>query len=323
MFSFCKRTSHKRYQNIYNAECPVCKEGKSAGRSKRLFYFPAKNYFYCHNCVRSWRPMEWVREVTGLSLAEIFKKNNEKIGLNINFKHKDKSYNLNQNIITPDLPDDSIDLTDETQVLFYKPNKFISAAQQYCVDRRLLTATNTCGKFFISLTDKVHRNRLIIPFYDDLNKISCYQTRALTTNQFPKYLTKFGEKTVFGLNNITEEIPYIFIFEGPIDSMFVKNGVAVASFSPTEKQTMQINSLIGYKLIYVFDNDKNNKQTSKKIESHIKSGKTVFVWPKEFLKFKDFNEVCCKLKINEIPWNFIVNNSYSGPEALIKQKLLK
>jgi hypothetical protein len=41
------------------------------------------------------------------------------------------------------------------------------------------------------------------------------------------------------------------------------------------------------------------------------------------MKFKDFNEVCCSLELDEIPWKFVVKNSAQGQEAFIKQKLLK
>jgi len=105
--------------------------------------------------------------------------------------------------------------------------------------------------------------------------------------------------------------------------MFVRNGVAMASLAPTEKQLQQLSNLIGFELIFVFDNDKNNKQTAKKIEKYIKDKKKIFIWPKEFSRFKDFNEICCSLELDEIKWKFIVKNTAAGPEALIKQKLLK
>jgi len=319
-FSYCKRPIHKKYQNVFNAECPVCKEGKSAGRSRRLFYFPSKQYFYCHNCSKSWRPFEWIKEVTSFTVPEIIKKNNEKSGEVIKYI---KSTPVIKDLVIPDLPEGSVDLLDPTQIEFYKDNKFVKLALDYCQNRRLFTAINKCKRFFVSLEDKVHKNRLVIPFYDDNGKVVCYQTRALTQNQFPKYLTKFGEKELFGINNVVSDIPYVFVFEGPIDSMFVKNGVAMASLAPTEKQLQQLNNLINFEQIYVFDNDKNNKQTSKKIEKYIKEGKKIFIWPKEFAKFKDFNEICCSLELDEVSWKFLVKNSAKGNEALIKQKLLK
>ncbi len=318
-FSYCKRPLHKKYQNVYNAECPVCKEGKSSGRSRRLFYFPHKQYLYCHNCAKSWKPFEWVKEVTALTVPEIIKKNNERaVGYTKFVRHSEPKL---QNVVVPDLPEDSIDLTNNTQLEFYKDNGIVNKALEYCKQRLLFEATNSCKKFFVSLNDRIHKNRLIIPFLNKEGKITCYQTRALLQNQTPKYLTKFGEKELFGLNNICEEIPYVFVFEGPIDSMFVKNGVAMTSLTPTERQSQQLQQLIGYEQIYVFDNDKNNKQVNKKILKFIKEGKRVFLWPKDFDKFKDVNEVCTNLNLNEVSWKFIVKNSFKGQEAEIKFKL--
>ncbi len=317
-YSYCKRPLHKKYQNVFNAECSVCKEGKSVGKTRRLFYFPHKQYFYCHNCATSWRPMEWIKETTGWTFPEIVKRNNEKMAMASKFVIPKKQQTA---IAISDLPENSIDLTDVTQLSFYSGNKYVNLALDYCKKRRLFTAINSCNQFYLSLEDRVHKNRLVIPFLDNSKKVTCYQTRSLTSSQFPKYLTKFGEKELFGLNNIDSEVPYVFVFEGPIDSMFVKNGLAIASLTPTERQTQQLNNLIGYEQIWVFDNDKHNQQVQNKIEKHIKTGKTIFIWPNEFLKFKDFNEICCSLNLNEIPWKFIVKNSAGGPEALIKQKL--
>lgn len=312
---------HKKYQNTFNAECPVCKEGKSAGRSRRLFYFPNKEYFYCHNCCKSWRPMEWVKEVSGLTFPEIVKRNKEKAEGGSTFTNVVSA--PTPLIELPDLPENSIELTDPKQADYFFDDDYVMLAQKCIRERRLVTAVNSCKKFYISLEDKVHKNRLVIPFFDENKKVICYQTRALSKEQHPRYLTKFGEKEIFNIANIDSEIPYVFVFEGPIDSMFVRNGVAIASLSPTEKQLTTLNNLIGYEKIYVFDNDKDNPQTAKRIEKHIKQNKRIFVWPQEFKKFKDFNEVCCKLKIDEIPWKFVVKNSAEGAEALIKQKLLR
>ena len=325
-YTYCKRPFHKKYQNIFNAECPVCKEGKSTGRQRRLYYFPNKNYFYCHNCARSWKPFEWVKEVTHLTVPEILKENNKYIqdikpNSLIQRQEKQKKAPLLQSE-QDILPDGCVDLTDKAQLDYYKHNSVVQRAYAYCTERRLFNAINKCSKLYASLDDKIHKNRLIIPFFSSDNKVISYQSRALFKDQKPRYLTKMGEKPVFNINNVDAEIPYIFIFEGPIDSMFVKNGVALAALSPTHKQLEQLKGLIGYELIFVFDNDKNNQQTQQRIEKHIKGGSHVFIWPSEISQYKDFNEVCCKLNLNEISWKFVVKNSTSGPAALLKHNLL-
>jgi hypothetical protein len=327
-YTYCKRPFHKKYQNIFNAECPICKEGKSTGRQRRLFYFPNKNYFYCHNCARSWKPFDWVKEVTHLTVPEILKENSKhlqnpkKTSLKI-YQHECLKANDFEKTNRDILPEGCVDLTDKTQIDYYKNNSIVQHAYVYCNKRRLFQAANACAKLYVSLDDKIHKNRLIIPFFSQENKIVSYQSRALFENQTPRYLTKFGEKPVFNINNIVADIPYVFVFEGPIDSMFVKNGVALAALSPTHKQLEQLKALIGYQLIFVFDNDKNNQQTQQRIKKHIKGGSHVFIWPNELSRYKDFNEICCSLDLNEISWNFIVKNSAFGPAALLKYNLCK
>jgi hypothetical protein len=89
----------------------------------------------------------------------------------------------------------------------------------------------------------------------------------------------------------------------------------------TDKQEAFIKKCVDKEIIYVYDNDKNNKEMSKKIKNLIKQNKKLFVWPKELKKYKDINEICCNLCLDELPYKFIVQNSCSGVEALMKQKV--
>jgi hypothetical protein len=223
----------------------------------------------------------------------------------------------------PSIPEDSVDLFDSNQCDYYKgasQYKFIQQALDYCNKRKLFTAVNRPSSLYISFSDYVHKNRLIIPFYSQDNKIESYQSRSLTGDSYPKYLTKFGDKCLYGENNIDLSIPYIFVFEGPIDAMFVRNGVAIGGSTLTEKQETFLNKCFGQEIIYVYDNDKDNKEMDKKIRTLIDRGKKLFVWPKELRKYKDINEICCQLDINEFPYKFITDNSFSGIEAKLKFK---
>jgi hypothetical protein len=269
--------------------------------------------------------MSWLQEVTKKSFTEIL--------------HESKQYDNTTDIIrqlsatealpkleTPYLPQDSVDLTDSSQIEYYEgttQDSIIKQALNYSNNRRLFTAINKPKALYVSFEDKVHKNRLIIPFYSERNKIDSYQSRSLNGDDYPKYLTKYGEKCLYGENNISPEIPYIFVFEGPIDAMFVRNGVAIGGASATEKQIQFLNKCIGYEIIYVYDNDKNNDEMDTKIQKLIKQNKRLFIWPKEFSKFKDINEVCVNLGLNEFPYKYIVDNSYIGIEAQLKESLRK
>jgi hypothetical protein len=321
LYSHCKRPVYKKYQRVYNAECCVCGEGSSAGRKRRLFYFSDDRYFYCFNCSRSWSELNWVHEVSKKTIPEILREIKNFAPTSEVQAKIQKQNEAVKHIEIPSIPDDAIDICDSKQVEYYKDNKFVKKVIEYSHNRRLFSAVNKPKSLYVSFKDKVHKNRLIIPFYGESGKIESYQSRTLDGNTYPKYLTKYGEKSLYGENNIDNSIPYIFIFEGPIDAMFVKNAVAVGGSSMTDKQEAFIKKCVDKEIIYVYDNDKNNKEMSKKIKTLIKQNKKLFVWPKELKKYKDVNEICCNLCLNELPYKFIVQNSYSGVEALMKQKI--
>ena len=322
LYTRCKRPVYKKHQKVYNAECCVCHEGTSAGRKRRLFYFIDERYFYCFNCGKSWKELNWIQEVTHQNYSEILKEASRftcSVDLNVKLLEKEET---KTNEIPP-IPEDSIDICNSKECEFYTNDrtvKLIKSAQEYCEKRRIFEAVNRPKSLYVSCEDYVHKNRLIIPFYSESGKIESYQSRSLVGDEYPKYLTKYGEKCLYGENNLSSDIPYIFVFEGPIDAMFVKNAVAIGGSTPTERQEAFLNRCLFNEIIYVYDNDKNNKQMDRKIKQVIKQNKKIFVWPKEMSKYKDINEVCCALGLNEFPYKFIVENSFSGIEALMKFK---
>jgi DNA primase len=299
--------THRKSDNTYNAGCPVCREGKSLGKKKRLFFYPESNTFHCFNCSKTWSAFKWISKVCGMSKDEI----DSEISTNDNFINIDKrligvlSENKKQ---LPDLPHDSINLFDELQVKYYSTNSNFNNALKYIKSRRIFTAINRPNNLYISLSDFLHKNRLCIPFYDRNKKIVFYQTRSLD-NSNPKYLGKSGyEKTIFNLDKLDSSFPYIFIFEGPIDSMFVKNGVSTAGLNLTKSQNVQLSEFPLHKRIWVLDNPMVDESARNKIEELLEKGESVFRW--NIGSYKDFNEMAMFEELDEIKSDFILNSLY-------------
>ena len=307
----------KKISNTYNGCCPSCREGKSWGKKKRLYYIVKNDYFYCQNCCKSWSTANWIMEQTGLSYKELIE-DVKKSDYNINIVEEPIKPKKNTSVGT--LPEDSINLFDKQQLEFYKNNQIIKDVLEFIKMRRLDTAINKPKNLFISLKDFVHKNRLCIPFYDINNKIKFYQTRTIYNNsEGPKYLSKLNsEKTVYGINNINTELEYLFITEGPIDASFIKNGLAVGGISLTELQKKELEPYYLYNKVWILDNQLDNKNVKNKMEELIQNNETVFIWPSELKQFKDINEVCQKFELDSISTNFILKNSFKGLEALVK-----
>jgi hypothetical protein len=304
-YMYSGQPSFNTYDQTYNAGCPICKEGKSWGRKKRLYYYPKTKSFYCFNCQKSWNAISWLIEVSGQSYEEILTKN--KIS---DFGKEVKVEKLKKEFIISDLPYDSINILDPVQQNYYKNNKYFNIALEYIKKRKIDSAINKSKTLFLSLKDKIHKNRLIIPFYDSNNKIIFYQTRSLDKSE-PRYLGKYGaDKSVYGIEKIDESIEYIFLFEGPIDSMFVKNGVAVCGLTLTKTQKQQLKFFPLHKKIWILDNINivSDEETKQKTLNLLNNSEKVFKWPK--CKYKDFNELAIDKNLNEIPINFILKNLY-------------
>ena len=332
------QTRYNRGDDSYNCCCPVCREGKSWGRKHRCWYIPSKDLIYCFNCGYSSRPINWIEEVGGVSFKDIMQEvrageynfiNLDKIKQNDNEVEID--YHLNDG-----LPDDSINLFNPLQLKYYRNNSVVLMALKYLNNRRLLTAINKPRAFYLSLNDLIHRNRIIIPFYDIDGTIPFFQSRSFGGNidgfhEDVRYLSKKNSsRTVFGIDRIDSEIPYIFLFEGPIDACFVKNGVAVAGINLskgrdlTQEQEEQLARYrFSHQFVWILDSQQLDKTSKEKTEILLASGESVFVWPNVLgIEYKDFNECCVARKIDEIGVDFIIKNVISGQEGLLKYKLM-
>lgn len=316
----------KKLSQTYEAGCPICREGNSWLKKRRCYYLLDKNVICCHNCGWYGSPVKWIQEVSGLTIGEILKEAGTYDILPVELKDDEPTKPIRP---IENLPADSINLFDSSQVKYFKDNKIVQKALDTIKNRRLDTAINKPKALYISLSDKVHKNRLILPFYDKHNNVIFYQSRALFESDLkfkPRYLSKIkGERSLFNINQIDENFECIFIFEGPIDSFFVKNGVGVAgiqedsssSLSPIqEKQLFEFNL---FKKIWVLDSQWKDKAGKKKTEQLINNDETVFIWPESYgKKYKDINDLCIDLKQDFVDTTFLQENSFTG----LKAKLL-
>jgi hypothetical protein len=308
----------KRGSGNYNGCCPSCREGKSWGKKRRLFYLPEKDLICCHNCNINWNPINWIMEQSGLSFHQVMEESKEYDFAN--FEVEDTKF------VRPEsdtLPEDSINLFDKQQLTFYADNQVVKDARAFIKKRRLDTAINRPDALYISLKDFIHKNRVVIPFYDYKGKIVWYQSRAIYKKDEidrPKYMSKLNaERGVFGLNKINPQLDYLFIFEGPIDSMFVKNGLAMGGVVMSDLQHEQMNRFRLHQKIWVLDNEvKENKDVKYQVNKLLEHGERVFFWPRKYKGIKDINELCVKVGRDKIRPEFFIENSYSELEGLTK-----
>jgi hypothetical protein len=323
---------YKRLANVYEGGCPICREGKSWGSKRRLFYLPKKKIICCHNCGWYSAPLTWIKKVSGLDDIEIIKEVKGFDHIIVQDLTKE-SEQPKKEVTSSTLPDNCINLNDPSQINFFKNEKVVKLAFDYLKERRLDKCINPPPAFYVSLTDKVHKNRLVIPFFYN-KEIIFYQTRTLLQSDNktkPKYLSKIsGEKSLFNIDNVKDDLDYIFIFEGPIDSCFLKNGVGVTGIQERSKQTFnelqkkQLDQYKFHKQIFILDSQWQDEASLRKTKILLQQNEKVFLWP-EMLgkKFKDFNDICINTKRDFIKPEIILNHTFEGVKGLVQLSKIK
>jgi hypothetical protein len=151
---------------------------------------------------------------------------------------------------------------------------------------------------------------MVIPFRDSNGDIFAYQGRAFGKEK-PKYITIRLDESVpkiFGLDRVDTSRD-IFVVEGPIDSLFIPNCIAVAQ---SDLRVPQYKN----KAVLVPDNEPRNREVIKQIEQAVDEGYRVVVWP-DYVRQKDINDMILSgMDAPEI-MEIIHNNTLQGLSAKV------
>lgn len=326
-FEFGVSAQENSYNQTYQCGCPICREGKSNGRKKRCFYIPSNNNIYCHNCGWSSTPLRWIMTVSGMSYDEVAEEISEGEFDMIDAMKLEEVTTVQE---TPTLPVDCINLYNSTELSYYKDSSIVNRVVNYAKQRRLFTAINRPSALYLSLKDTRHKNRLILPFKNTGGNIVFYQSRKVfDSDESLSYLSKTNaDRSVFNIDKITSEDEHIYIFEGPIDACFVRNGVAISGITERGEplnalQTQQLREFAMFKKIWVLDSQWVDSASYEKSLYLLERGESVFLWSKKLgIKYKDFNQICVEQNLDEVPAKIILNNVVSGAEGILKLKLI-
>lgn len=160
--------------------------------------------------------------------------------------------------------------------------------------------------------------RLVIPFIDENGYVFGFQGRSFKKNSSLRYMTIMLDENkpkVYGLDKIDFTLDH-FIFEGPIDSMFVFNSLALAGSDGN------ILSVLGKdNSTLVYDNEPRNAAICKKIERAIDNNFRVVIFPKsveKLEKYKDINDLILSGMSQDEVRELLYTNSYRGLAAKLK-----
>jgi len=132
---------------------------------------------------------------------------------------------------------------------------------------------------------KQEHPRLIIPFFTaDTKECFMYHARAFGDEK-PKYISiKIDKKPppFYGMDRLNKD-EKVYVVEGPLDSLFLPNAIAVGS------SALHIAVDGGLDQTFVMDNENRNREILKEYQKLINMGVNVVIWPESY-KYKDINE---------------------------------
>jgi hypothetical protein len=138
--------------------------------------------------------------------------------------------------------------------------------------------------------DRDDEPRLVIPLRNQNGKIIGFQGRQLVGEDIgQKYvflIINKDEPPIWGMDKVDQE-KQIYVFEGPIDAMFVPNALACGGGDLVS--TILKTGLPREKLVIVYDNEPRKATTIKKINKAIDAGLAVCIWPE--ISEKDVNQM--------------------------------
>jgi hypothetical protein len=292
--------------DLYTFRCPICGDSQKNKNKTRGYLYPVKNNtnFKCHNCGASLSFNNFLKEMDPVLhkqyTLEKFKEGHTGKGFvveapKLEFKKPvfKKSLNLPKASSNPVAKE-------------YLEKRKLNPEKFYFADK-FKEWTNTQKVTF----DTIGRDesRIIIPMYDRDNNLIGFQGRSLVPNSV-KYITVMLDEEapkIYGLNTIDQNLP-VYVVEGPFDSTFVNNSVALCGSDG------DVRCLEGSSIVFVYDNEPRNREIVNRISKCISRGQSVVIWPSGIVD-KDINDmVLSGLNVMDV----LKSNTYSGLEAKIK-----
>ncbi len=161
--------------------------------------------------------------------------------------------------------------------------------------------------------NRVEHPRLIIPFFDKRGNVYRISARSFFPEHAPKYLSiKFKEDAsrVYGLDTVDKN-KTVYVLEGPLDSLFIDNSIAVGTSSLLVPELKDFSSVV-----LIPDNQPRNREVCLGIKKMVDSGYPVCLWNKDC--GKDINEMIKNGMTIDQVMELIKSSTVSGMAAMLK-----
>jgi transcription elongation factor Elf1 len=293
--------------DLYTFRCPICGDSQKNKNKTRGYIYPVKNNtnFKCHNCGASLSFNNFLKQIDPVLHKQYTLEKFKEGHTGKNFVVEEPKFEFKK----PNFKK-KLDLPKASEIpiaKMYLEKRLLNPGKFYFADK-FQEWTNTQKPTFSRIVRD--ESRIIIPLHTREGEIFGFQGRSLGPSKV-KYITVILDDSipkVYGLDEVSTD-ETIYVTEGPFDSTFVKNAIAMCG------SDILLDSLnLGDDIVYVLDNEPRNKEICNRISKLIDGGKKVVIWPKA-VQQKDINDmVLAGLSI----MNMLKSNTYRALEAKIK-----
>jgi hypothetical protein len=305
----------RKKEYLYNLRCPYCGDSSKNKNKARGYFYRVKNdmFFKCHNCG------------VGKTLSNFLKENSPLLyDQYIMERYKSGLTGKGSNTPSPkfnfEKPKFNKTIFSNLQTIEQLDKEH--PARKYLEGRKIpkkflpkLYYTENFSEWVFEQNPGYKKQkqdeRIVIPFISEDGTIYGYQGRSLNPKSTLRYITitlNSNYPKVYGLDSVDKN-KTVYITEGPFDSMFLENSVAMGGADVNLGDIFDKS-----KVVMVFDNEPRNKQIVDRILKSIDNGYSVVIWSDK-IKEKDINDMF----ISGLDTNKIVQaNTYNGLEAKVK-----
>ena len=291
--------------DLYNFRCPICGDSQKHKNKARGYFYVVKNNtnYKCHNCGASLSLNNFLKTLDTTLYKQYTLEKFKEGHTGKNFVVDEPNFVFKKPVFKSKIILPLCTEVESSRTYLQKrrvdPRKFYYAEnfKEFC---------NTYKEVFTDTT--VDEPRIIIPLYQE-KKLIGFQGRSLGPS-LTKYITVMLDEEapkIYGLDTIDKRLP-IYVVEGPFDSTFVDNSVALCGSDG------DLGYLKGSDLVLVYDNEPRNREIVNRIGRCIERNQKVVIWPSNIIE-KDINDMV--LAGHDV-MSMIKLNTYSGLEAKVK-----
>ena len=303
---------------LYNFRCPVCGDSQTNRNKARGYVFAQKGglFYKCHNCSASMSLGNLIKHVDS-TLYKEYCLDRYKAGETGRKAHKDHGF-VFKPVRFGSNRDDNFKgvltklttLSEDHEAVRYVKSRKIP--KEKYENLFFVEDISSMKVFAPEYEEKLttHEPRLVMPFYNEQNELLGFSCRALRGEKQRYIVIKLKETPMlYNLNHIDKE-QTVYVTEGPIDSLFLPNAVAVGNSNLKEA----LKYLTG---ILIYDNEPRNKEIVREMKNSIEANASICIWPKT-IKEKDINEMIMSGRTQNEILDTINKNTFFGPQALLE-----